>query len=404
MTSKHIASKHSFNKSIKVPSSKSYANRVLILASLCTEPVEVLNLPKSTDVNILINCLKEVGLSISEVEDGIRIENSFPACEKDIQNELTLESGDGGTTNRFLIPFLALGKRKYNVEALGGMRTRPMDELESSLLELGSQVIRNDEHWFSVQGPLKNDATEIEVDCSRSTQFATGLALALWDKKVKLKTKGLDASKQYFELTEDLVKQFESKKRKFIVPVDASSLSYPLALGLMTDGVVVSNCFEKDALQADSVFIDIIKEIGGDISLSENGLCINKSKNLKPMNRDCSRFPDLVPTLAFVCSKIEGTSVLRNLEVLRHKESDRIDEIIKILDLFEVKYKFDEKTQDLHITGTLDTFPNEVSYTPAPDHRMVMVSYLFMRTHSGGKLGNASHVAKSFSNFFEVMN
>ncbi len=403
MNSKRFVSKKEFNKVITVPSSKSYANRVIVLAAICSEPVTIKNLPKSTDVDIMLRCLKEVGLQITEIDNGIIIENSFPACEQDLQSEITLETGDGGTTNRFIIPFLALGKKKYNVEAKGGMRSRPMTELEKFLKELNCKIIRNDQHWFSVQGPMESEVKSIEVECSRSTQFATGLALALSEKEINIKTLGLEASKQYFELTESLISTFSDGKREFIVPVDFSSLSYPLALGLVSKGVTVSNCLEKDLLQADSVFLDIIKEMGGFITFSHNGLEVRGRKELKTIDLDCSAFPDLVPTLAFVCSKASGISILRNLEVLRHKESDRVDEIIKILKSFNVQYEFDDEKQDLYITGSQSIVDNSIEYTPAADHRMVMVSYLFMRINNGGELGNYEHVAKSFANFFEVM-
>ena len=51
-----------FSKNILIPTSKSYANRILILASLNQRVVTIEALPESTDVLNLINCLEKVGI------------------------------------------------------------------------------------------------------------------------------------------------------------------------------------------------------------------------------------------------------------------------------------------------------------------------------------------------------
>ena len=55
----------SFVKSIKIPTSKSFSNRAIILAALIDEPVTINNISSSSDVENMINALKEVGLSIT---------------------------------------------------------------------------------------------------------------------------------------------------------------------------------------------------------------------------------------------------------------------------------------------------------------------------------------------------
>ena len=53
-------STESFNKVIQVPGSKSYANRVLILAALCPDKVIINNIPLSSDVEKMISCLTQI--------------------------------------------------------------------------------------------------------------------------------------------------------------------------------------------------------------------------------------------------------------------------------------------------------------------------------------------------------
>ena len=60
----------------------------------------------------------------------------------------------------------------------------------------------------------------------------------------------------------------------------------------------------------------------------------------------------------------------------------------------------------LVINGKLPNEYNMVNaeYTPACDHRMVMISSLFAKLRSGGKIHNAHAVQKSFPEFFTFFN
>ena len=101
-----LVSANPFKKIVNIPTSKSYANRILILASLCPKEVSIKNLPQSTDVVKLISCLKKVGVLFQEEGNITKVINSFPDCETDDDDPILLETGDGGTTNRFLLSFL----------------------------------------------------------------------------------------------------------------------------------------------------------------------------------------------------------------------------------------------------------------------------------------------------------
>ena len=216
-----------FHQSLAIPSSKSYANRFLILASLNKNPVAIHHIPSSSDVLSLISCLEKIGLDIKRDKDTVIIENSFPECEKD-SSTIHLSTGDGGTTNRFLIPLLGLGSRRYCLHAAESMQARPMDEEVLHLQRLGVTVSRENS-WFSLQGPIRH-LKDLCVDCSISTQFASGLLLALSKLAISVTVKNIKTSQwPYWELSKKVFKDRES--RSFNVPVDFSSMSYPLALG-----------------------------------------------------------------------------------------------------------------------------------------------------------------------------
>ena len=385
-----------FIKDIVVPTSKSYANRLLLIAAISPAPIEVTNLPGSTDVLTMIDCLEFIGLLITKRGESIIIKNSFPECEKEGSSTIVLETGDGGTTTRFLTALVARGKRKYSISPDGHMRNRPMRPLIDALKMLNVAVIEDENCWLSVKGPFSQQA-EAFVDCLESTQFITGLRLATIGLDIVLKPLNLINSKKYYELTEMLIREYEEGTLSYCNPVDSSSLSYPLALAALAGRVCVKNCQVVDPYQADSIIVSILQKMGAIISQTKKGLVCEK-KELTSIEVDGSTCPDIIPTIAFLASYAKGESVLKNLGTLRHKESDRLEQIINIFDRFEVSYTL--KKDDLFIKGSSPRITHRC-IDVAADHRMVMVASLFLKINDGGEINNAIHVKKSYPRFFE---
>jgi 3-phosphoshikimate 1-carboxyvinyltransferase len=385
------------NKTICVPTSKSYSNRALILAALRGSGTNITNLSQSTDVQNLLKSLIKVGLKIEQNKDDVTIINSFPACEEEtLGDSIDLETGDGGTTNRFLIALLSRGKKQYNLYPTEKLSERPIEDLLSPLKKLGVNISHSFiGPWLSIQGPAKTQVDlPIEINCEKSTQFASAMILSFSNTNIKFNFSNVYSSKKYLDLTQSML-----LAKNFNIPIDFSSISYPVALALFQGKVLISNCHSLDSTQADSELFTILKNLGADINFTNGGLAVSNTKTLKPFVVDGVQFPDLVPTLAFIASKIEGVSRLENLSVLSYKESDRLAEIINLLKAFEVDFHFISESTTLVIKGSTKKVDFK-SYTPSRDHRMVMTAYLFMRANSGGELDNIDCVDKSYPNFF----
>tara|TARA_R110002072_G_scaffold534_2_gene3546 strand:+ start:88423 stop:89646 length:1224 start_codon:yes stop_codon:yes gene_type:complete len=392
-----------FEKEIEVPYSKSYGNRILILASLKKEAVTIENLPTSSDVDKMISCLEKLGLEVLVDKNTIEITNSFPACEVLTNKPVVLETGDGGTTNRFLSALLSLGQNEYHLRPTEKMIERPMDEMWR-VLALGNVKVQKKSDYWSIKGPFQFEGV-IEVDCSETTQILSGLHMAFSNnKKVSIKPLDLSASKKYYEMTEVLINKINESSH-FAVPIDFSSLGYPLALAAVLGNVKVTNFLEIDHFQPDSILISILRSMGANVKMSEREISVTKPDHfLNSISMDCSPCPDLVPTLAFVCSYANGVSELSGLEILKHKESDRVQGILECLTDFKIPHKYDEQNHILTIQGLAHSKKAEfIECTPKRDHRMIMMTYMFMRANSGGLLHNADCVDKSFSKFYEVI-
>lgn len=394
-----------FDKEILLPSSKSHSNRALIIGAIRGNGFKVHNLSKSTDVTTLLNCLKQVGVSITQTNDTVVFNNSFPCCEKETQgNIIDLQTGDGGTTNRFLIALLSLGRKAYRFFPSEKMSERPMDDLLTPLKKLSVEILSNENGaWLTLRGPAIIEKTApLEVDCKNSTQFASALMLAFSSTPITFDLKNVLASETYVKMTKYVLNETKIEN-SYTVPLDFSSASYPLALALIKGRVLIKNCHQLDPVQADSQLIELMQSCGADIQLTKDGLLATSKNALKPFAVDGSQFPDLVPTLVFLASHIDGKSTLRNLSVLRHKESDRLEGILVLLKSFSIPFVLDEASSSLTIEGKTNSSYSAMTLRPARDHRMVMTSYLFLRANKGGKLSEIDCVEKSFPSFFEIM-
>ena len=128
--------------------------------------------------------------------------------------------------------------------------------------------------------------------------------------------------------------------QKVIVPGDISSAAYFMVAGLITEGseILVKNVGinpTRDGL------IEVIKEMGGDIELlnfkDEMEPCADilvKSSNLKGITIGGGLIPrliDEIPIIAVMACFAEGTTIIKDAQELKVKESNRIEVIVENL-------------------------------------------------------------------------
>ncbi len=398
-----------FDKEITVSSSKSHSNRALILGATSGANFKVYNVSDSTDVVNLLNAFKKIGLSFEIDGTTVNFLNSFPDCENNSQEDIIeLHTGDGGTTNRFLMALLSRGKKQYHIFPTEKMSARPIEDLIAPLKKLGVNITLDSsgnpgKPWIKLQGPatLLNVA-KLEIDCQKSTQFATAMMLAFSKSPLEFEFLNLHASEAYLKLTTSVIGN-SLLNHSYVVPVDFSSVGYPAALAALSGRVLIKNCLELDIYQADSEFINVLKLSGVECNFSERGLEIIKKERLAPFTFDVSKAPDLFPTLIFFASHIDGVSHFSHLEILKFKESDRLLEMVELMNKFGVEMCYDACENTLSVSGSSQKKYKKNTIKPARDHRIVMAAALFMSKNSGGDLYEADCVEKSYPAFFELL-
>jgi 3-phosphoshikimate 1-carboxyvinyltransferase len=390
-----------FKSVIELPFSKSYANRALAIACVTKGLFVIKNIATSSDVEAMIQSLRQIGLIIEKNDNAINIKNSFPECEKISSKIIKIKTGDGGTTNRILLGILSLGKNTYELISSEKFKDRPNQEAFNVLEVLGvdfKKPSETDDFWIQLKGPVTK-IKNLDVDCKDTTQFYTGFKCLELVHELKVTPKNLKTSVKYVEITDYLIDLVKDGGTEIQIPIDFSSASYPIVFGSIKNEILIKNCKVIDSLQADSCIIELINSIGGDVSISKDGLVVNASL-LRPFVHDCSGCPDLVPSLVFLGLNIDGRSRLKNISILRHKESDRIEEILKIIKRIGGNCLYNEDLDELIVEGKLEN--NEsVDFDLPADHRMIILASMILRAgKSVGTINNSSHVKKSYSEFF----
>ena len=155
------------------PCSKSYAQRALA-AALLSEEVSVLrNLEFCDDTRSALRCIEALGARVRQADPTtLSIQGGLdPRVSR-------LDVGESGLATRLFTPLASLCSTPIVIEGRDSLLRRPMGMMLEPLRRLGVTVRDNDGYLpVEVRGPIRGG--EVEVDGSVSSQFITGLLLAL---------------------------------------------------------------------------------------------------------------------------------------------------------------------------------------------------------------------------------
>ena len=108
----------------------------------------------------------------------------------------------------------------------------------------------------------------------------------------------------------------------YTVEGDYSQAAFPAVLGAVCGGVTITG-LAPETLQGDAAILDILRRCGAVFTRTAEGISFEKAP-LHGVDIDLADCPDLGPVLMVLGLLCEGTTVIRNAERLRLKESDRI--------------------------------------------------------------------------------
>jgi|CXWL01.1.fsa_nt_gi 3-phosphoshikimate 1-carboxyvinyltransferase len=310
---------------VTVPASKSMANRALILASLRKGKTTLKGDFAAEDIQIMVNALRKIGITIVESSLGLRITNDL-SWRRNPQ-PLKLDIGNSGTSIRFLTSLVCLRNGSTILTGKPRMMQRPIGDLVDALRQMGAEIQYLGEDGFPPlkvigHGGLRGGRVLVKADTS--SQFLTSLLLvgSQCEQKLVLKVPGKAISQPYIAMTKSMIKHFDTQ-RNFQIEGDASAAVYWWALAFLQGAKVTVTNLPKRSLQGDAKFLRVLSSL----------------KGTRERTIDMNDMPDASMMLMAMAPLLAFPIRITNIASLRVKETDRIAAMATELTKLGVKLK-----------------------------------------------------------------
>ncbi|WP_305092167.1 3-phosphoshikimate 1-carboxyvinyltransferase [Prescottella sp. R16] len=334
---------HPVDASVTLPGSKSITNRALVLAALASGPSTITGTLRSRDTDLMIDGLRALGATITEVDGDPTTLRIAPAP----LHGGTIDCGLAGTVMRFLPPLAALAAGTVTVDGDEQARHRPMGTILEALRGLGADI-DGDTLPFTVHGRGGLRGGTVTVDASGSSQFVSGLLLsaARFDDGVTVRHLGGPLpSMPHIDMTVEMLRDAgvtvltpgesgEADTWKVlpgsISPVDwaiepdLSNATPFLAAAAVTGGTVRVPLWPSRTTQPGDAIRGILTDMGATVDLADGVLTVTGPKTLRGIDIDLHDVGELTPTVAALAAVADGPSVLRGIAHLRGHETDRL--------------------------------------------------------------------------------
>ena len=375
---------------VEAISSKSFAHRFLILASVSDTDTKIIINEFSNDIMTTIDCLRNLGVEIDINENEVTVHPSF--FQKDVSD---INVNDSGSTLRFLLPLVSFLSQKTNVKCTGRLQDRPIKELMDQL-KLSGLTFSEDKLPFTVDGTFHKIDFEFPGDVS-SQYISAIMMIAPLIGGCEIKLTSQLESTGYIKITQECLRLFGVDSEilfdkvivkpgalkspgEIIVEGDWSNAAFFLCANELGADINVQN-LNMDSVQADRKIVELLEKI---------------NKNRDYCEIDISQTPDLFVILAVVLSQKCDKSVLKNGKRLRLKESDRIQSTYDMLKTFGVNCEIEGDNLVIYKSEMKPAVVNSFD-----DHRIVMAAAIASIITKEVEIKDWQAVKKSYPSFFD---
>ena len=422
-------------KEIQVPPDKSISHRAVMLSAIGKGKVAIKPFLRSDDTLATLHCISRLGVHTYLKDDELVVEGAglqFP-CNSAIQ----LFAQDSGTTMRILSGLLCGQKFPSMFVASPSLERRPMKRIIAPLRFMGANI-EGKRKGSNEYPPL----TIIPVKKLTGIKYNLPVASAQVKSAIMLaalyaeKPTSITEPHQSRDHTERMLKLFKAKlqkkgkaiicqptkgltpPKKLFIPGDFSSAAFFIVLGLI---------LKKSQIHIKNVNINptrcglfkVLKKMGANIRImnKKGGYepyadIIVKSSNLKAttvLEKDIPLMIDEIPILCVAASFAKGNTVIKGVEELAVKETDRVRSMMINLGVAGVKVKTSryKKGSKSHIMLSVEGRKQfkSVDFKSFNDHRTAMSMIIFaIAAQKASTLDDIACINKSFPEFISLIN
>ena len=338
---------------LRVPGDKSISHRSIMFGSLAKGKTTVRDILRGEDVLSTMQVFRDLGVTIEDDGQVITIHGVGFDGLKAPKNKLDM--GNSGTSIRLISGVLA--GQDFEVEMFGddSLSKRPMDRVTVPLSQMGVTVSGvTDRHLppLKLRGSKALKPIHYQLPVA-SAQVKSALIFAALQAQGESVIIEKEKTRNH---TEDMIVQFggqidvqgkeirisggqELIGQEVVVPGDISSAAFWLVAGLIVPNskIVLENVGINETRTG---ILDVIQAMGGKISLSHVDE-VAKSATITVETSDLQgteiageiipRLIDELPIIALLATQAKGTTVIRDAEELKVKETDRIQVVADAL-------------------------------------------------------------------------
>ena len=334
-----------------------------------------------------------------------------------------LYTGNSGTTTRLLCGLLAPQRFSSTLDGDASIRKRPMNRVITPLRQMGAKINGTDGAYtpINIEGAeLKGIQYELPV---ASAQLKSALILAGLYADGKTTIIEPRRSRNHTELmingfggnisTEKNIIIVSPSEELFgheiTVPGDISSAAFFMVAALIVPNseITIKNVGLNDTRTG---IIDVLKSMGAAIHIEKSGDGIEPAGDItvkySPLHGTeiggdlIPRLIDELPVIAVAASFAEGTTVIKDAEELKIKESNRIDAMET--ELKKAGVKVSSTVDGMIIDGGSPVYGT--GFETYNDHRIAMSMAVFALVAEGrSTLENHQCISISYPDFFQTL-
>lgn len=369
---------------LTVPGDKSISHRAVMFGSLAKGTTRISHFLEGADCLSTISCFRKMGIEIER--NGSEILVHGKGLHGLSAPEGVLDVGNSGTTTRLISGILAGQKFTSELDGDDSIRSRPMKRIMLPLTAMGAEISSKNQngcapliiHGRSLHG-IHYDSPVASAQVKSCVLLAgmygdddtsvTEPFLSRNHTEIMLNYFGAQITSE--GTTASIRPEPVLEGRDVMVPGDISSAAYFIAAGLLTPGseILLKNVGINPTRAG---MLKVCMDMGADITLLNESTegeptadLLIRTSSLKGTIIEGSIIPTLIdeiPMIAVMAAFAEGTTVIRDAQELKVKESDRIAVMVENL-----------KRMGADIEGTDDGM---IIHGGKPLHGAVIDSYL----------------------------
>jgi 3-phosphoshikimate 1-carboxyvinyltransferase len=416
---------------VRVPGDKSISHRALILGALAVGPTRISGLLEGEDVLNTAKAMRALGARVERTGDFAWLVHGVGVAGF-AQPQAPLDFGNSGTGCRLVMGAVAGCPITAVFDGDASLRSRPMRRVLDPLELMGARV------GSCGQGgrlPLTLEGARDPLPILYRTPVASAqiksavllAGLAAPGVTTVIET---EASRDHTELMlkhfgADIVSTREGSHGRrialtgeaelhgasVVVPADPSSAAFPIVAALIVEGsdLVLSDVMTNPLRTG---LLTTLREMGA--SIEESGVRGDAGEPMAQLRVRASKLrgvevpPERAPSmideylvLAVAASFAEGTTIMRGLQELRVKESDRLEATAAMLRVNGVKVEV--SGDDLIVEGR-GHVPGQGLVATHMDHRIAMSALVMgLAADKPVRVDDTAFIATSFPDFIPMM-